>query len=292
MKDASSLVSWAAGQRWFRSKARAHRGGAILEEVELEGVKLLALRVDFEDGFGMRPDAEEDEAVDRAVAALVAGPMPPFVGLRCKSLEHRTRRRAIRTADRFLDVLLRTADLPANFLITLPKVSVVEQVTAMVTLCERLEEAHDLPAGTLRLELQVRERGLHLGEHRHQPIARHVLIVRVVAEEAVRDALLAEVVPLAGIDQRAAVEEVLRELPAGLGRRLRRRRRRWWRRSGRGALVRLAHRRAAGLVLVLALAAGRERQAQRHGEHRPGRHRVSSIGPRPDSIRSPRTSRP
>jgi citrate lyase beta subunit len=132
------------------------------------------LRVDFEDGFGMRPDAEEDEAVDRAVAALVAGPMPPFVGLRCKSLEHRTRRRAIRTVDRFLDVLLRTADLPANFLITLPKVSVVEQVTAMVTLCERLEEAHDLPAGTLRLELQVETPAAVLGPDGTATVARMV----------------------------------------------------------------------------------------------------------------------
>jgi citrate lyase beta subunit len=132
------------------------------------------LRVDFEDGFGIRPDDEEDDAIDRAVAALVAGPMPPFMGLRCKSLEARTRRRAIRTVDRFLDVLLSTAELPANFLITLPKVSVVEQVTAMVTLCERVEAVYDLPAGALRLELQIETTAAVLGPDGTATVARMV----------------------------------------------------------------------------------------------------------------------
>jgi citrate lyase beta subunit len=132
------------------------------------------LRVDFEDGFGIRPDAEEDEAVDRAVAALVAGPLPPFVGLRCKSLEARTRHRAVRTLNRFLEVLLSAAELPPQFLITLPKVSLVDQVTAMVTLCERLEEAYGLPAGALRLELQIETTAAVLGADGTATLARMV----------------------------------------------------------------------------------------------------------------------
>jgi citrate lyase beta subunit len=132
------------------------------------------LRIDFEDGFGMRPDDEEDEAVDRAVAALVAGPLPPFVGLRCKSLEALTRHRAVRTLDRFLDVLLSAAELPTPFLITLPKVSLVDQVTAMVTLCERLEGAYGLPAGALRLELQIETTAAVLGADGTATVARMV----------------------------------------------------------------------------------------------------------------------
>ena len=132
------------------------------------------LRIDFEDGFGIRPDDEEDEAVDRAVAALVAGPLPPFVGLRCKSLEARTRHRAVRTLDRFLDVLLSAAELPPQFLITLPKVSLVDQVSAMVTLCERLEDAYGLPAGALRLELQIETTAAVLGADGTATVARMV----------------------------------------------------------------------------------------------------------------------
>ena len=107
------------------------------------------LRVDFEDGYGLRPDDQEDEAVRRAAKILRAGPLPPFVGIRIKSLEAATRRRALRTLDLFL------SSFQDKFLITLPKVSGPDQVTAMVTLCDKLERSYGLPAGTLRFEIQI-----------------------------------------------------------------------------------------------------------------------------------------
>jgi citrate lyase beta subunit len=142
----------------------------VLAKLDLEPIE--DLRVDFEDGYGVRADEEEDAAVDRAVAALVAGPLPPFVGLRCKSLEAATRVRAVRTLDRFLDVLLSTADLPDTFVVTLPKVSAVEQVTAMVLLCERLESAFRLDEGRLRFELQVETPAAVLGADGTATVAR------------------------------------------------------------------------------------------------------------------------
>jgi hypothetical protein len=39
--------------------------------------------------------------------------------------------------------------------VTLPKVTSVEQVEAMVTVCERLEEVYGIGAGELRFEIQV-----------------------------------------------------------------------------------------------------------------------------------------
>src|SRR5262249_35778111 len=107
---------------------------------------------DFEDGYGVRDDAEEDTAARAAAEALRSGPMPPFVGLRCKSLEAPTRRRAIRTLDEFLGAL---GPPPAGFVITLPKVGLVEQGLAKVTLCRELESTHGLPEGRLRFEAQV-----------------------------------------------------------------------------------------------------------------------------------------
>ena len=102
------------------------------------------LRIDFEDGYGIRDDAEEDAAA-RAAGDL-AGRLPvPFIGLRCKSLEARTRRRAIRTLQVFLDAL---GTLPSGFVVTLPKVSAVEQVRAMVVLCGHLD-------ADLKFEIQI-----------------------------------------------------------------------------------------------------------------------------------------
>ncbi|HEY9483038.1 MAG TPA: hypothetical protein VIR00_08750, partial [Micromonosporaceae bacterium] len=110
------------------------------------------LRVDFEDGYGVRDDAREDADARAAAAAMRTGSMPPFVGIRCKSLERATRRRAVRTLDVFLDAL---GPPPEGFVVTLPKVSAVEQVDAMTVLCGALEEAHGYPAGRLRFEVQV-----------------------------------------------------------------------------------------------------------------------------------------
>ncbi|WP_062216147.1 aldolase/citrate lyase family protein [Streptomyces sp. NBRC 109706] len=117
------------------------------------------LRLDFEDGFAPRPDAEEDAVaarVARQVAeADAAGTGPPFVGIRCQSLEAQVRDRAIRTLDIFLSTLLAHGPLPAGLRLTLPKVSDPRQVAAMVRLCEALEAACGLPAGRLRFEIQI-----------------------------------------------------------------------------------------------------------------------------------------
>ncbi len=126
-----------------------------LVEAKLVREPIEDLRIDFEDGFGGRDDEEEDAAVAYAAAAVVAGTGVPFVGLRCKGLEAGTRRRAVRTLDLFLEAVLRAGPLPDGFVVTLPKVSVVDQVEAMVCLCARLEDAHGLPAGRLRFELQI-----------------------------------------------------------------------------------------------------------------------------------------
>jgi citrate lyase beta subunit len=114
------------------------------------------LRIDFEDGYGARPDAEEDAAAERAGREL-AGLSLPFAGLRCKGVEPATRRRGIRTLDLFLGSLLAAGGgrLPAGFAVTLPKVTHAGQVAAFAELCAELERAYRLAAGELRLELQI-----------------------------------------------------------------------------------------------------------------------------------------
>jgi citrate lyase beta subunit len=133
--------------------------GAEAVRAKLEREPIEDLRVDLEDGYGVRDDDQEDKAVRTAVAVLKDGPVPPFVGIRIKSLEAATRHRALRTLDLFL------SSYPDPFVITLPKVSGTEQVAAMVSLCARLEKAYGLADGTLTFEIQIELPSAVLGAH-------------------------------------------------------------------------------------------------------------------------------
>ncbi len=120
----------------------------VVGKLEQEPVE--DLRVDFEDGYGDRPAADEDGHA-RAAGAVLAAPQTRASGLRIKSFEPATRARALRT----LDLLLSSAGrVPEGFLVTLPKVSAPEQVRAIAEVCAAVDEA--LPGTTpLRFELQV-----------------------------------------------------------------------------------------------------------------------------------------
>jgi citrate lyase beta subunit len=116
------------------------------------------LRIDFEDGYGSHPDADEDAAVDRAATllrrALGDGTAPPFTGIRFKSFEAPTRRRGLRTLARFLEAIAEQDSLPVGFVVTLPKVTSVAQVEAMVHAADRLEERIGLTT-RLGFEIQI-----------------------------------------------------------------------------------------------------------------------------------------
>jgi len=118
-------------------------------------------RIDFEDGYGNRTDAEEDHhavaAAAEAARGMAAASLPPFIGLRIKPLTQQLGGRSLRTLDLFLTTLLEQAHgvLPQNFLITLPKVTVPEQPAALAKLLDHFEGAAGLPAGKLRFEIMI-----------------------------------------------------------------------------------------------------------------------------------------
>ncbi len=117
------------------------------------------LRIDFEDGYGARPDEEEDQHVAAASAALArsqaAGTAPPFSGIRFKSFEAPTRARGVRTLTAFLGGLLEAGGSLDGFVVTLPKVTAVEQVEAMAHAAGRLEDVLGLADHRLGFEIQV-----------------------------------------------------------------------------------------------------------------------------------------
>jgi citrate lyase beta subunit len=117
-------------------------------------------RIDFEDGYGNRSDAEEDGHATSAAQEVARGhrdgSLPPYIGIRIKPLGGELRARAVRTLDRFVTTLAGgTGAVPANFVVTLPKITAVEQVSALVDRLEALEQKLTLAAGSLRLELMI-----------------------------------------------------------------------------------------------------------------------------------------
>jgi citrate lyase beta subunit len=131
--------------------------GRVLAKLEREPVE--DLRIDFEDGYGARPDKEEDEAARKAGSVLAQwvtdGNGPPFHGIRFKSLEQPTRGRGLRTLALFVEALASDGALPDGFVVTLPKVTSVDQVEGMTIAAERIEKDLALAPDSLRFELQV-----------------------------------------------------------------------------------------------------------------------------------------
>ncbi|MGH8868553.1 MAG: DUF6986 family protein [Actinomycetes bacterium] len=148
----------------------------VLAKLDREPVE--DLRVDFEDGYGTRPDDEEDAAAGEAAAALARARddqvLGPACGVRVKSLEQTARPRALRTLDLVLGGLADRGGLPAGFVVTWPKVSDVAQVEAAAHVCEGMERRHGLPAGALRFEAQIETPPAVLGADGSATVARLV----------------------------------------------------------------------------------------------------------------------
>ncbi|MGB3949081.1 MAG: phosphoenolpyruvate kinase [Bacteroidia bacterium] len=118
-------------------------------------------RIDFEDGFGNRSWEEEDATAERAAKEVAKGmklnSLPPFIGIRIKPFTEDLKERGVRTLDIFLTTLAEETGgkLPANFVVMLPKVTIPEQITALIRLFETIEANTQIAPGTLKMEMMV-----------------------------------------------------------------------------------------------------------------------------------------
>ncbi|MDQ3179855.1 MAG: hypothetical protein M3Q33_04975 [Acidobacteriota bacterium] len=118
-------------------------------------------RIDFEDGYGLRTDAEEDRdaltASNELAKALHEQTIPPFCGFRIKSFAPETYKRAIRTLDLFLTNLIEKTDgkLPENFVVTLPKITRKEEVAMLDALLAEFEKQNKLENGAGKIEIMI-----------------------------------------------------------------------------------------------------------------------------------------
>ncbi|HKP36491.1 MAG TPA: hypothetical protein VJT71_06505 [Pyrinomonadaceae bacterium] len=131
----------------------------VQEKLKREPVE--DFRIDFEDGYGNRPDAEEDGHAESAAVEVAKGisqgTLPPFIGIRIKPFNEELRARSMRTLDIFVSTLLEkgAGKLPDNFVITLPKITTPEQVTALADFFDLFEQQSGLSSGSLRMEMMI-----------------------------------------------------------------------------------------------------------------------------------------
>ena len=159
-QHASGVASFAAAIGWSPEHPLVPRlQQRVVGKLKAEPVE--DFRIDFEDGYGNRPDAEEDghalQAAGEVATGLENGTLPPYIGIRIKPLNEELRARSIRTLENFLLELTRRTgrELPPNFVVTLPKITVTEQVRYFTGELERLEKKLRLKCGALRFELMV-----------------------------------------------------------------------------------------------------------------------------------------
>lgn len=118
-------------------------------------------RIDFEDGYGTRPDDEEDghvvAAANEVANGMATGTLPPFIGIRIKTFSDELMSRSIRTLDIFLTTLVGATGgkLPNNFVVTLPKIVTPEQVKALIDIFDEIEPKLGLRAGSLKMEMMI-----------------------------------------------------------------------------------------------------------------------------------------
>ncbi len=131
----------------------------VIQKLKTEAVE--DFRIDFEDGFGNRSNEEEDvtalKAAQEVAKGMVENTLPPFIGIRIKPFTEEMKERGLRTLDLFLTSLLDLTgnQLPQNFVVMLPKVTIPEQVSSLVAFFEIIESERGLPPGVLNMEMMV-----------------------------------------------------------------------------------------------------------------------------------------
>ncbi len=165
LEDASDAVSLLKNEP---EKARNENKAAwlaytiyrrVVDKLHREPVE--DFRIDFEDGYGNRPDSEEDGHAIAAAGETAEGSrnetLPPFIGIRIKPFNEELRDRSLRTLDIFVSSLvkLNNGRLPDNFVVTLPKITIPEQVSALVALLAQLEQQTGLAEGSLKFEMMI-----------------------------------------------------------------------------------------------------------------------------------------
>lgn len=153
----------------------------VIEKLKREAIE--DFRIDFEDGYGIRSDTEEDshamsasdelaelwrrgdaetrrrgEAdLDFSASARPNDSASAFIGFRVKSFQPETYQRSVRTLKLFLTNLLEKTDgkLPENFVVTLPKITQTAEVEVLCKLLAEIERQNSLRENSIKIEIMI-----------------------------------------------------------------------------------------------------------------------------------------
>lgn len=131
----------------------------VIAKLKTEAIE--DFRIDFEDGYGNRSNAEEDETAQTAALEVARGmqekTLSPFIGIRIKPFTEEMKERGLRTLDIFVTTLVKETGgkLPDNFVVMLPKVTIPEQPATLASFFDILEEELKLEKGILKMEMMV-----------------------------------------------------------------------------------------------------------------------------------------
>ena len=150
----------------------------VMRKLQTEAVE--DFRIDFEDGYGNRSNEEEDATAINAAKEVAKGMkkkvLPPFIGIRIKPFTEEMKERGLRTLELFITTLVGETGgkLPAKFVVMLPKVTIPEQVSTLVSFFEILEEELDLPDGALKMEMMVETTQSIMDKDGNNPLFRFI----------------------------------------------------------------------------------------------------------------------
>ena len=148
-------------------------------ESKIFSVPLEDYRIDFEDGYGVRSDEEEDaHAVAVASILLEAAASdyaPKNIGIRIKPLSTSGMRRSLKTLALFVESFSQALKLqtsgPKHLIVTLPKVTNAEQVATLVEILDGYEKDFHLGNGFFSIELIIESPEAFLGRDGTIPLA-------------------------------------------------------------------------------------------------------------------------
>ena len=136
-------------------------------------------RIDFEDGYGVRSDEEEDAHAVSAARVLLSTAhgnyAPQNIGLRIKPLSSGSMRRSLKTLTLFVESLSQHRQqhhtVPKHLIVTLPKVTNAEQVATLVEILDAYEKDLHLGHGFFSVELIIESPEAFLGRDGSIPLA-------------------------------------------------------------------------------------------------------------------------
>lgn len=148
------------------NEARTQHDKALFAKIhsrlvnKLQTEPLEDFRIDFEDGYGVRSDEEEDEEAVRVAQetrkAIGENTLPKMFGLRIKPLNKTYLERALRTLEIYFSNLLKDGGtLPKGFTVTAPKIENPCETEILNNALTMIENKYGLPLNSIFADLMI-----------------------------------------------------------------------------------------------------------------------------------------